>query len=498
VLATSAPALFDGDMQQKGVGQLADVFGADFDRFLGRSAIDGNPTGIAASAGAATSRYSRDRREINAHTHTLGVVYCTFKPRKRAQIQEKFTTGDPALITNSAGKGTAIIMGYPLGVESFVSAPYHLHHGRGAAGRPDGNPFIQGALRWAELFLPKLGIERKAVVTFEYAPRGPIAWHWTRKDCGYRDYEWEFNYAPRSIELSLRRREGNPNIYLTVFNREGGAGGDDPGVIHFEATSKEINIELMVGDVRQVYDISLGCPVPFTQRRSRDGKALGSATFPSMIETSSARMFAIATEDDTIRKYAGNREQGLSDAALRRAVAKHAEADPPADSVVIGREKILDFLSDQGPKGIIISAESPVYIPAAKRLAAAFEQVYGKKARVTRVSPRVSMPHNIFIDRPHVFLGNHAESHYIAFQRMYWAHYWYAARLPVMTSHTFPGSTRSVVMLMRPYMRRRAQGDRETTGRVMTEEPAPPELVIGASTAEGLDAGVQRVINMIR
>ena len=66
-----------------------------------------------------------------------------------------------------------------------------------------------------------------------------------------------------------------------------------------------------------------------------------------------------------------------------------------------------------------------------------------------------------------------------------------------MTSHTFPGPGRSVVVLMRPYMRRWASGNEETEGKVLAEDPAPPELLIGASDTKGLDRGIEDLLKLI-
>jgi hypothetical protein len=73
-----------------------------------------------------------------------------------------------------------------------------------------------------------------------------------------------------------------------------------------------------------------------------------------------------------------------------------------------------------------------------------------------------------------------------------------SARLPIVTSHTFPGDGRSVIVLWRAYYRRQPKGDEETQGRVLAEERAEAQLFIGASGNEGLNKGVDHLIKLIR
>jgi len=541
VVATSAPALFDPKMQQKGTGQLADVFGADFDRFLGRSVVAETPM-YTPLANQTLFRYwtSPDINRLQARSDSLKTLYCTFKPRDGAKVLEKFTTGEPAVILNDLGEGKAVVIGYPIGRESYISNAYREAMGQTVAAQPNGSIFQQGLFRWFEHLLPKmpaphtasggrqkpaelLDLVRDVVVNGERVPRpvgqdaGWPCWQWTRKGGGYRDYVWKRgrsqggSVAMRSVEAALRRREGNPNTYLTVFNREGGS-GFDPGLTHFESTSKEIAVEFARGDIKQIYDLSLGCPVSFKRTRKR-GTLTGYATsFRTMIEPSMARMFVIATQDDTVRLYAGNRVRGRNDDVIREAVAKLVTDEPVPQHVLIGPRDVALFLSVRGLQGVTISAESPVYLPAAERLAAALEKAYGKKARITRNSPRIEGGHwdvsawrterHTSIEEPDILLGSHNESHYIAALRMHGQpghaghRESHTARWPIMTSHTFPGPGRSATTLLRPFRKRAAIGN-EAKGRATLESPAPQTLIIGASGEEGLNAGVDNLIRLI-
>ena len=277
-----------------------------------------------------------------------------------------------------------------------------------------------------------------------------------------------------------------------MFNGEG-AGGSDPGVIHFEATSKKIKIQLALGDVRHIYDISLDCAVPFRRERSTGPGGEASTTFQTMIEPSMGRMFAIATSDNSIRKYTGNRKHGLSDADLKRRVAKLITDERAPEHVVINPREVRRFLAMRGPKGITISAESPTHLPAARRLAAFLRETFGWRVRITRNSPRIGGLAPTFLEQPDILLGSHNDSHYIAMQRIQMGHANHTMRLPIMTSHTFPGPGRSVITLLRPFVK---YADGGNQGKALTESFASPKLVVGASDTKGLEAGIENLIEL--
>jgi len=531
VVATSAPALFGDDMQQKGGGQLADVFGADFDRFLGKSVVAETPMGTPVlneptygywdgpKGGGNLVWIGANTDKESVRSDNLRTVYCAFKPRKGARVLELFADRKPAVVMNSFGQGKAVVIGYPMGRESFLSDIYHEHYGHNWADWPNGSSFQQGIFRWVELLLPKIGLERDAVMSKEITPRatgqdaGWPCWQWTRKGGGYRDYVWKTgkmrdtttspaygDAAPRSVELTFRTREDNPNTYLSVFNREGGY-GFDPGVVHFEATSKDIKIEMPRTDIRHIYDLSLGCPIPFKSERTRGANPKDVTTFRTMIEPSMARMLVVATQDDTIRKYSGNRNFGRGDDEIRQTVGKLATAGVAPDHVTIAPADVSAFLAERGARGITISCESPTYLRAARRLAEALELAYGKPVRISRNSPRIwgkfsglgvwRAEVSKTIEDPDILLGSHNESHYIAGQRV--CHERHTAQLPIVTSHTFPGPGRSVITLLRPFRKRNAPSE----GKLFAEDPVPTKLVVGASDIEGLKAAVENVIKLI-
>jgi len=380
----------------------------------------------------------------------------------------------------------------------------------------------------------KMNFQPMGVVAYEWAPRsadraaGWPAWQWPRTGGGYPEYVWktcslqgstvgrQWGHAdPRSVETAFRAREGNPNLYMTLFSREGSY-GLDPGVVHFAAISKLLKMEVHRQDIRHLYDLSVGCPVPTKIEKAR-------TTFHTMIEPSMARMFVLATADDTVRLYEGKRQRGGADAELRYSVGTAAAAARPLpDHVVVGGEAIAQFLDERGPNGIAVNCESPMWMASARKLAKAIEAKYGKPVRVTRNSPRIEGSHNWlgvwrheahrFIERPEIILGNRTESHYVAAyctspcvspesQQRPIAE----APLPIVTTHSFPGPGRCAVTLTRPYYKRKLdwranvkEGESDPRVRGWVETPAPHRsLVIGGSDAAGVDAGVDAVIGLL-
>jgi len=524
-IATSAPGLLDHEANEKRPGQLADVFGADFERFLGASIVSETPMSHPKWNEPLFDYWNGvDGRKQGLKSDSLKTLYCTFKPRDGAEVIERFTSDEPAVVLNSFGKGKAVAIGYPIGRNSFLSNIYHEHYGHNWADWPYGSAFQQGLFRWFELLWPRVGFEREAVVSEEVAPRaigqdaGWPCWQFTRKGGGYRDYVWKNgkmpdttararygDAAPRSVELAFRRAEGNPNLYLAVFNREG-AYGHDPGAVHFEATSKTLKIELNRADVKHVYDLTLGCAVPLSvQKLPRGGKQV--TALRTMIEPSMSRMLVVAM-DDTVRLYKGNRTHGgPSEDELRAGVARLAKGDQAPQRIVIARDAVIDFLAERGPKGITVSCESPIYQDAAERLAAELKAAFGKDVRISRNSPRIQGSHsglgvwraegNEFIEQPDILLGSHNESHCIAAQIISPGFHGHTQPLTVMPSHTFPGPGRSVIALLRPYKKRDAQGE-EAMDKIFVEEPAHQKLLVGASDVRGPDDGVSQLIKLVR
>jgi len=497
VIATSAPALYDDDVQQVGTGQLADIFGADFDRFLPKSDIVRT-----ALRGPSINGHTFQRRDAawpaqRAQSNAMRTLYCAFNMREDVEVLEKFTTGETAAVRNELGKGKTLVIGFPMGREAFVTDPWTLRNGTTSPRSHLGNSFIQGLFEWLEPELMTLGLVRNAMTGQERVARGPTNWSWTRKSADFRDYSWDLFGTPRSVEVALRRREGNRNTYLTVFNREGGVGGADPGVIHYESTSKNVSIKLRCGDVQRIYDLSLGCAVPFTKSRVLFEES-PVVTFNTMIEPAMARMFVIAINDETIRVYSGDRERGRGDETIRQAVGVLTTDASPPEHVVLGFEEIDRFLTGRAGYGITISAESPLYVPAAKRLASVLRKAYDTKVRVTRTSPRMSGPHDVYIERPDILLGSHNESHHIAVKKVFYQRGadFHTARLPVFASHTFPGPGRSITALMRPYKRRVLEGTNELKD-VEFDQLGSQHVVIGASSAHGLSGGIENLIRMI-
>ncbi|NQT21547.1 MAG: hypothetical protein HQ592_17715 [Planctomycetes bacterium] len=71
------------------------------------------------------------------------------------------------------------------------------------------------------------------------------------------------------------------------------------------------------------------------------------------------------------------------------------------------------------------------------------------------------------------------------------------ARLPIFASHTFPGADRSITAMMRPYPLLRLEGGNEMKA-VQYDLLGYEHVVIGASSAHGLELGIDDLIRLLR
>jgi len=174
---------------------------------------------------------------------------------------------------------------------------------------------------------------------------------------------------------------------------------------------------------------------------------------------------------------------------------------------VIGESDIIAFLAERCPKGVTISCENPEYLPAAEKLSAAIAKAFGTPARITRTSPRIWGAHvglgvwrserHTEIEEPDVLLGNRDDSHYIASLAVSPGFNGHCARLPIMSSGTFPGPGRCAVTLLRPWTKRNFKPE-DPPDRAFFEMPAPGKLVIGASDVDGLDKAVDAMGKLVK
>jgi len=538
VLATSAPAIAGDDMELKQSGQLADVFGADFVEFLSPTMVANTPM-TSPVIDSSRSVWGPNGNRALSKTDFLRTVYCTFAPRHGAEVIESFTTGQPAVILNSFGQGKAMVIGYPVGRESFLSDVYHQHYGNNWPNLPHGSRMQQGLCNWLELQLPKLGLLKEAAIVAEVAARSAAldsSWpsrHWPRAMPCYRDWLWttarqadsaappasfgRSDGPPRSVETIVRRAADNPTTYVTVFNREGSY-GFDPGAAEFESSSKQVWLELARSDIKAVYDLSLGCPVPFEITPLGNRKVTSVVT---MIEPSCARMLAVSA-DGIVNRYEGTRTRGgWTDEQLRADTRKLATVEAGGvDPITLDEAAILDFLRHRVGKELILSAEAPDHLPAAERLAEALGKALGKPVRISRNSPRIVSSQQplwdagrqfLKLEEADIVLGNRDTSGSIAQYGVHSGMGGHTLRLPVMVSNSFPGSGRSIIQLTRPYTKDWTPGSwpadpaapedpaapKPAPVPLVKEKPVPQSLAITASDLKGLQAGVEKLITLV-
>jgi len=512
LISTSALGLFGPDMAPRGGGQLADVLGADVAAFRGHSTVAESPMNwpICDSGLYNNVAWRPNDAKARIDSDSLRTLFCHFKPRDGAAVLEKFTDGEPAVVMNAFGKGKSVAIGYPMGRECFLSDVYHMHYGNNWMDCPESSRFTQGLVNWLVLLLDKkLEFKWQARVLEETAPRSTsmdASWptgFMPRATQEYRDYVWQTGPG-RSVEIIVRGREGNPQRYVELYNRESSY-GQQPGVVQFEASSKNVTFDLRHDPekkVKHAYDINLGCPVPLQIDDNR-------IVVRTMIEPAMMRMFAVSY-DDTVRLYEGNRsEGGPTDAELYKAVAtRPAPAIALLPVVTIGAKDIAAFFAERGPKGVVISCEDSQLMPSAKALAAAIEPVSGTPVRITRNAPRIKANWPLFglggagqnhdlLEEPDIILGGRHNSHYIARYGVTMT-YNTTMQLPFMPGREFPGEGNAIVMLTRPYQRLWGPGRPEVGEKdLFKEQPVKTVLVIGASDTAGAKAGVESVVKSL-
>ena len=505
LLVTSAAGLYNEDMERQGAGQLADVLGADFDRFIGRATVAETPLIVPVHQDWWQWGPNKGKRDIGADT--MQTLFCSWKPRDGAEVLENFSSDNaPAVLRNAFGKGQAVAIGYPIGRESFLANVYWQHYGSNWPDNPQGPHFQQNIFTWVELLLNRLQFRNEVKVVKEIAPRSTsydnsyAEGTWPRANQRYRDYFWMTTTTPRAVETIIRREQDNANAYLLLFNREG-AYGLHPGTIELEMSSKEITVQVNQSEITHIYDLHLQCPVPFNTT------ARG-IVLTTMIEPSMARMLVVAN-DGVIRLHEGNRQpSGPSDTELQQALRHLATTRVNVPQVsTFGPGVVQAFLAERAQKGIIISAEQPNHLPIAEELANALQQAYGTPVRIISTSPRIgygttALGHragntNAVLEEPDIVLGNRDLSHWVAIHGVHPGRGGHTARLPFMPTLTFPGTGRAVVELLRPYTKQWESG-LLPPGKTRPEElPAPTALIIGASDDTGLHTAVAAVIKLL-
>ncbi|HUU69264.1 MAG TPA: beta-galactosidase trimerization domain-containing protein [Planctomycetota bacterium] len=230
LIATSAAAIHDENMDARMPGQLADVLGADFESFIGRATVAHSPLTSPRKDGP-EGVWQPDKRYRDTAADTMQTLFCTFKPRDGAEVLEVYSgDGKPAVVRNTFGKGQAVAIGYPVGRESFLSLVYWQHYGSNWPHAPQGSVFQQGIFRWVEMLFQKVQFNNEGRVIDEECPRSSTydaayaEGTWPRSTQRYRDYFWYRATPPRSVELIFRRGPDNTNTYMEVFNREGAYG----------------------------------------------------------------------------------------------------------------------------------------------------------------------------------------------------------------------------------------------------------------------------------
>ncbi|HUU96081.1 MAG TPA: beta-galactosidase trimerization domain-containing protein, partial [Phycisphaerae bacterium] len=491
LIATSAPGIRDelGKLHPK--WPLADLLGVIEPRFIPITPVVGTPLGIVQPEGWWEMDGIRQKEGDLTYAGRLSCTYSLPDP-PAAKVTGKYPDGSPAILHRELGKGQILLLGYPFGSEygwsNYNEIGFGKIHGDTANLRwqRELEAWLRGQMRATQR--PPLGLRPvhepgKAITlrpngreleapTLGY-PGGGTTWE---------NYMLNVNDPDRTIEFTLREREGVDTKYLCVWNREGQYGASR-GYVHHFAGPKYLAITVNIPDVQAIYDVSLKAPVRFEKR----GNAV---MFRTCLAPCMGRVFAISTGKD-VTLFPGTRTSGISDdelVARCTAILGRGGRRPPDDVLIVHRDEIRAFLASLKGKPVRIGCGSPAYAELGEQLAVALRKELKCDARCTLAGVQYSadrwrhrFPAYTAQDVPEILLGNEYDNQLLA---SFSATPWVSGKaqnlfLPIIVNKALPGPGRGVVQLSRPYQvidRRNRPKDEPAFYRF---DPVPQRLAVG-------------------
>jgi len=486
LVGTGAPSLFDERGGDGTALQLADVFGAQFERFI-------IPTGVEPDklyTGHPEGAYSQPAPSA----YQMEADVCAVVSPKTATAQAWYFGSDrkAAAITQQAfGKGKAILCGYALGNEYFAAAPYELYFGPAMSKTAGG--YIEEQVqkeRWIIKLLGSLGVTRPLVLTksdvLRAQNRDDADWfHVYQRGPTYAEYQWETDNHVHSFIANTRQRAGTDTTYLCLMNTEMNY-LIERGYMQSFVTSARVTVQARAPNAKRLVDVGLNVPVPFTQ----SGETI---TFAAWTPMSQGKVFAVSPSD-TVRLFGTPRVAGVQADELEKRCAEYTKGDLDA-VVVINRKAVGEFLRGLRGKEIRIGCGTPDYLPAAESLARHLKQRLQIIAKPTLAGARTWVRY-AYQDgfgypqtRPEeadaaILIGNTVENGLMFRYEWHWTRdrQW----LPLNVNEAFPGAGHSVIQLSLPV---------ETTGKGLPEsKPVESKLILGATNPQDARRAVEWVI----
>jgi hypothetical protein len=315
----------------------------------------------------------------------------------------------------------------------------------------------------------------------------------------WENYMLNVDEPERTIEFTLREREGVGTKYLCVWNRESQYGATR-GYVHHFAAPKYLTVRINQPGIQSLYDVQLKTPVRF----ERQGNGI---VFRTSLPPCMGRVFAFSTTK-TVTLFAGPRTRGIADEELlARVRAAAAAARSPESLLILHEAEVRAYLSSLKGKRVRIGCGSAAYLELGEELAAALNKRLGCAAETTLAGVQYSaermnarFPHFTPQEMPDILLGNEWDNQCLAY---FTATPWVGERtqglfLPLVVNKAVPGPGRGVLELSRPYnvVDRRQRPPAEPA--FYRFDPAPARLVIGGSDVAGTELALKACLQRLR
>ena len=404
-----------------------------------------------------------------------------------AAVMAAYDSGKPAITINNYGKGRAVTMGYPFGVEAVIGDKTSIGFQRTYTWFVR-EPQVVDRAAWLRKFIvddlgfkPDYGCDYADVARFDgkearalglCLPKGfaedPASFVFIRSVGDPRpNHELEVKHETPDIALRFfpRHRAGVNTTYLGISTRE----------VHYISPRGTVNMHLSLHTyrcrinnprVQAIWDVARNVPVGFDKD---DTGVAFTVSLPSghimmlaYSETPKVQLFGAAA-------FPG---RGKAEVAARcKALAGGTRTTPP-QTVILTSGEIRPWLeglaaSEKGKK-VFISFGDPANKAAADRLAATLREKFTLDAEPLEQTSTIEDPD--FAAKPDarlknqydalIYIGNDWTNNDMAAQGSFWN--WnakYDPHVPFTATYAWPGKGRAVVSLSRRYALITQNGD---------------------------------------
>ena len=461
LIASCVPGTMDGYGRALPKPALADVLGAGADGTTSEP-VAGAPLGITIPRGIFTGRW--------AQTTDRTPAFDVLKP-VNAEVLAKYESGKPAILLAKYGKGRAVTIGYPFGVEAVTAERTSIGFYRTYTCFVR-EPQLVARTEWLRKlivdqlgFKPEYGVDYADVERFKgkeadalglSLPKGlskePGKWLYVRTVGDPRpDHEIDLEHETPDMALRFfpRHRTGLATSFLGISTRE----------VHYISPRGAVDMFLARHSYRcrinnpriqAIWDVARDVPVGF----ARDAAGV---SFNVSLPSGHIMMLAIS-EKPAVQLFAPGQFPGREKDEVLARCDKLAggKAAPAVANLTPGQAgPWLKGLAD-AKQAVLISYGQEANKAAAERLAASLRDRFGldvsvKEQAATTPNPDADQAVEHWAE-PLVFIGDEWTNNDMALHATYWN--WgntCAPHLPFTATYAWPGKGRAVISLSRRY-----------------------------------------------